>query len=71
MTFERFRKRLCRKTCLSIQTKQTLTEGTVPVPPRRPCALRWCRITCLGGYRIRGESQCQGNFKKTRERSGF
>ncbi len=25
-----------------------LTEGTVPVPPDRPFALRLCRITCSG-----------------------
>ena len=28
--------------------KHLFTEGTVPVPPNRPCALRWCRITSSG-----------------------
>ena len=31
-----------------IQDAGMMTEGTVPVPPYRPCAERWWRSTCSG-----------------------
>jgi hypothetical protein len=41
--------------CSSVETlnlqqivKDLITEGTVPVPPNRPCILRLCRITFSG-----------------------
>ena len=37
-----------------------LSEGTVPVHPNRPCALRWCCITFSGNYRSRGDATAAG-----------
>jgi len=34
--------------------KHLFTEGTVPVPPNRPCALQWYPYYLLWSYRSRG-----------------
>jgi len=39
-----------------IQDAGMMTEGTVPVPPYRPCAKRWWRSTCSGVIAL-GEPQ--------------
>jgi len=41
------------------QRAGTMKEGTVPVPPYRPCAERWWRSTCSGVI-ASGEPQWRG-----------
>ena len=43
-------------------------RGQKPVPPGRPCALRWCRITCSGVIVFGGSHSDRGG-ETPRERS--